>query len=122
MTTALKTLLIRTESATSVTPAKDALAEGFMGDDILYALVPMEGIRDLLDRLKEANDKQSADLVKTIVRALSKEMTLKPGASEALTRLQIMVTRGTSWDAAMLRNNVFKAADSLGMKLPSAMF
>jgi hypothetical protein len=44
------------------------------------------------------------------------------GVGEALNRVRQLVTKGQTWDAGMLRNNVFKAANALGMKLPSGSF
>jgi hypothetical protein len=40
----------------------------------------------------------------------------------AFNRLIMSIDRGSKWDGGMHRNTIFKAADILGMKLPSKMF
>jgi len=47
---------------------------------------------------------------------------LSSGAEHALSRLQGIVQYAKKWDISLLRNNVFKAANAVGIKLPSGMF
>jgi hypothetical protein len=67
-------------------------------------------------------DDQSAKLLREVMAKLGDELELSRGAQEALQRLRGIASQGKSWDTALLRNNIFKAANSLGLRLPSAMF
>jgi hypothetical protein len=89
--------------------------------DLIYFIIPQRDMMKLYDRL-ENEDEQSAKLFYEVFRKLQDEISLSSGAEEALNRMKDIVTRGQNWDAALLRNNVFKAAHSLGIKLPSGMF
>lgn len=72
---------------------------------------------DLLDE-----DEQSRELFGEVIRKIAKELELSSGAEDALSRVRGIVERGKSWDMALIRNNVFKAAHSMGISLPSGMF
>jgi hypothetical protein len=72
---------------------------------------------DMMDK-----DEQSKKLFGEVIRKMSKELELSSGAEEAFSRVFQIVSRGKSWDIDLIRNNVFKAAHSLGIKLPSGMF
>lgn len=91
------------------------------GTDILRSLVDYKGFVKLHSRLRK-EDAQSADLMRDVWDQLTGELELSRGAQEALSRLMGICSRGANWDVALLRNNIFKAAHSLGMRLPSAMF
>ena len=94
--------------------------------DILNALLGSKGgmpedfVR-LFHRIQD-EDEQSGELLKDVYDKLSSELTISSGAQEALSRLTGLVERGQNWDIALIRNNVFKAAHSLGLKLPSGTF
>ena len=91
------------------------------GQDILNLLLGGEDkVGDAYDRLEE--DEQSRQLFSKVVRQLQQELKLSQGAEEALGRVIGIVGRGKTWDMALIRNNVFKAAHSLGIPLPSGMF
>jgi len=91
------------------------------GTDILRSLVDYRGFVKLHSRLRK-EDAQSADLMRDVWDRITDELDMSRGAQEALSRLQDISSRGANWDVALLRNNIFKAANSLGMKLPSMMF
>jgi hypothetical protein len=96
--------------------------EASEGADILYTLVGGQNPLLAVHRRLSKEDKQSADLLYKVMSALMDKLDLDRGASEALSRLQGIVKNGSRWNAGLLRNNVFKAANSLGIKLPSGMF
>ena len=91
------------------------------GRQIFYKVIPEKEAIKAHRRLIE-QDRQSADLFIDVVQQLQEEMNLSRGASEALSRIIGVVAHGQSWDIALLRNNIFKAANALGMDLPSHMF
>jgi len=91
------------------------------GFDILKTLIDYNDYIKLYDRLDEA-DGQSAKLMHEIFYALAKELDINRGAAEALNRMRDITSRGQRWDVALLRNNIFKAANSLGLRLPSHSF
>lgn len=87
----------------------------------LMALLGGENkVMETYHRLDE--DTQSHELFGDVIRKIAREMELSSGAEEALSRVRGIVERGKSWDMALIRNNVFKAAHSLGIPLPSGMF
>jgi len=92
------------------------------GMDILWEL--LGGRRKFFDayRVIEKEDKQSAELLNATFDKISKELDLSSGAEHALSRLQGIVQYAKKWDISLLRNNVFKAANAVGIKLPSGMF
>ena len=91
------------------------------GLDILNVVLGGESkVIEVYDRLDE--DEQSRDLFDQVLRKLSKELEISSGAEEALKTIHDLVSRGKSWNMALIRNNVFKAANSLGIHLPSGMF
>lgn len=101
---------------------RSASSDGYY---ILSALIPDKDLLALHTRLAKDGpdgDKQSADLLMDVRAKIAKELEISRGASEALSRLRDVATRGKNWDTALIRNNIFKAANSLGMRLPSHMF
>jgi len=117
-------------------PSREKLAEGLRsladklgsarqadasGRDILNIVLGGQAEVDALyRRLQE--DEQSEGLFYQVMRKLKKELELSPGAGEALNRVRGLVEHRKTWDMALIRNNVFKAAHSLGIPLPSGMF
>jgi len=89
--------------------------------DILDRLIPRNDMVSLYRKLSK-DDKQSAELLRAVYSALKEKLSLSGGEGEAFTRLSNTISQGQNWDSGLLRNNIFKAADSLGMKLPSMMF
>lgn len=66
-------------------------------------------------------DKQTADLLRQSMRTLIDKLTPSDRSVEpALNRLANLVSG--SQDPANLRNQVFKVANELGIRLPSGMF
>lgn len=90
------------------------------GYDILMRLVGARELIDLMGRLDD--DQESAELLSKSVRLLGKKFDIDGQEEAALNRLANMVRDGQHWDGALLRNNIFKIANSLGIKLPSGMF
>lgn len=91
-------------------------------DDILWHLVSRKGFVDLYRRMEKEGDKQSAELLRDVSDKLDDALKLTSGQQEALSRLIGCVDNRKKWNAPLLRNNIFKAANSLGMRLPSAFF
>ena len=90
--------------------------------NILDKILDPNEYYEIVKKLDAAGDKQSVDLMYEVRLKLLEELSLSVGASQALSRLEGMVSRGKNWDPSLLRNNVFKAANSLDIKLPSGMF
>lgn len=90
------------------------------GFGLLDQVLDTRGVMDALRHLKGVDD-QSADLLVEVVYRLEDAMDLKSSELAALKRMQ-WVAKNKRGDYAMLRNNIFKAANSLGIKLPSGMF
>lgn len=90
-------------------------------DGILGYIIPRDEMEAAYNRLEEA-DEMSANLMLQVYRTLGKRLTLTSDEMEAVSRIRDVVTRGKNWDAGLLRNNIFKAANALGLKLPSGSF
>lgn len=91
------------------------------GQDIFHSIVPQRDVMKMYDRLSD-EDEQTAELYVKTVQKLTKMLDLPRGAQEALRRIQDVSDRGQRWDMGLLRNNIFKAADAVGIHLPSASF
>ena len=89
--------------------------------DIMDALLPQRDVVDLMERLERDGDRQSSDLAMACYEKLSDKLKLSDNEEYALARFKNS-TRRNDWDAATQRNNLFKAADLLGLKLPSHFF
>ena len=71
---------------------------------------------------KMGDDEQSLSLMNDILMAFRRKLSLSGGEESALNRMLIGLSSVNRWDEGTHRNNIFKAADLLGIKLPSAMF
>lgn len=91
------------------------------GYGIFYRMIDQKELVKLYNRL-EKEDEQSAQLLIDAASEIQKALNISSGAEDALSRIMDIVNRGQHWDIALLRNNIFKAANSLGMKLPSYSF
>jgi hypothetical protein len=91
------------------------------GHDILYTLVDVKAIMAVYNKL-DKEDGQAAELMMDVMSTLTKSFDIPRGVQNALTRMRSVAEKGRSWNAGMLRNVIFKAADELGLKLPSGMF
>jgi hypothetical protein len=91
------------------------------GADLLDTLVDSRGFMGVYRDMKRS-DQQSADLLLEIRRVLIDALALTDNQNMALGRLKAVVDNARSWDPALQRNNIFKAANLLGISLPSAMF
>lgn len=76
----------------------------------------------LLLREVEKQDEQAAELLREVRMALAEAMKISDNEYNALSRVQQLVVARGRWDIGLQRNNIFKAADLLGIKLPSWNF
>lgn len=67
-------------------------------------------------------DTQASNLFTSCIQKLADALELPPNHQQALNRIQQIVANANHWDAGLIRNNVFKVANLLGLKLPSFMF
>lgn len=91
-------------------------------DNIIEYIVPQDELMNLIDVLEKAGDTQSSVLVAEIYQKLAKRLEITTNEAQAINRLKGTMKSADSWRPDLLRNNVFKIADLLGMKLPSGMF
>lgn len=95
---------------------------GLSDNEILGSLIEVDNLYRLIVRLRDKDgDEQSSDLLYQVATYFSKKFDLNPRELEAFKRMQTVVSRPTD-DASNIRNQVFKAAHALGMKLPSMSF
>ena len=86
---------------------------------LALGLTPTEYM-DLRDRIAEHGDEQTADLLSDVLSNVMDLIKVPSQAAEALSRVRMVVEHPN--DPALVRNNVFKAAHALGMKLLSSSF
>lgn len=91
------------------------------GETVLEMLMGKDA-RTISVRMKNSMDKQTQKVALQVWVKLNDMLTLKGGAKEAYNRLFQSIDAGTNYSEAMHRNNMFKAADALGIKLPSGIF
>jgi len=87
----------------------------FASKDILDGILPQK----LVANMRKTADEITYKLAVEVYKELRTRMTLSNQENEALNRLQYAAN---SRDEGMIRNNVFKAANVLGMKLPHSSF
>jgi hypothetical protein len=90
-------------------------------NDVLDFIIPQDDLGDVYNRL-EKEDAQSAELLLSVYDAIRKRLELPHGEDEAVSRIRDLITRGKNWDVGLMRNNIFKAASLMGLKLPSHSF
>ena len=83
---------------------------------ILDSLIPSKDLMKVIKMLD--NDKQSIDLLKKIYDVFESKFSAREKG--ALNRLVHLMNNPLSPD--VLRNQIFKVANDLGIKLPSSMF
>jgi len=93
------------------------MAKELVARDSLIDLVVDQG---KLGRLKNQMDEQTYGLMVEVYDRLAKELELTSNQREALNRLRSSAEG--RFKSEMHRNNIFKAAHALGIKLPSSMF
>lgn len=88
-----------------------------MGKEIFRALVDMKKMY----AARKVADEQTAALLRDIMGKLMEELEPRNrGVQRAITRLNNAISRPTTPEN--LRNQIFKVADELGMRLPSGSF
>jgi thioredoxin-like negative regulator of GroEL len=73
-------------------------------------------------KLEHHVDEQTWDLAVEVYQKLQEKFRLNNDEQEALNRLIGSVRESTSFETDIHRNNIFKAAHALGIKLPSGIF
>ena len=101
--------------------AKESSKTAHAGSEILWRLLDQRDFFKLY-RTVEKQDKQSAQLLQDITDKLSDSLKIKDNEYNAISRLTQLIKGGQNWDISLQRNNIFKAADLMGIKLPSGMF
>ncbi len=91
-------------------------------DNPLWHILDKQKFMKLYRELDKEGDAQSAELLREATYTLADIMRLKDNQARALNRLRNSLDNAGRWKPDMQRNNIFKAANLLGMKLPSAMF
>jgi len=92
------------------------------GSDLLDYVIPSRDMWKLGRSFEDADDQASADLFYKVVDGLQDAMDVSSNEFRALNRLRQGVSAQGKWDLDLQRNNLFKAANLLGIKLPHGMF
>jgi hypothetical protein len=91
------------------------------GHRMFKEIVDVRGWYDIQKALKAAGDEQSVDLLNDVRIKLTDALDQPPNVERALNRLSSLIG-SHSRDPGNLRNQIFKIAHELGMRLPSSMF
>ena len=75
-----------------------------------------------LAKLRGYVDEQSYELAVEVYHQLHDDLKISENQKEAINRIKMSMERSATMDKALHRNNIFKAAHALGIKLPSSMF
>ena len=92
------------------------------GDDVLVKLLGGKMVFTNAFHVVADKDNQASRLMYDVYNKLTDKFTLSRGDQEGLQRLVQVIENADKWDAGLLRNNIFKAAHAMGLKLPSMMF
>lgn len=101
---------------------QDKWADYSTARQMFSGFVDRRGLMEVAKVLRAAGDEQSVRLMSDVEGEIIDRISLDRGGDDALGRMMEISKRGKGWSPALLRNNIFKAANSLGLKLPSAMF
>ena len=88
-------------------------------ESLLEYVIPRQEFYNLLRVCKE--DSQSKDLLREIWCTLSDRVSVSGSDKNALNRLRNLLGRTPSY-SPLTRNQIFKIANELGIKLPSSFF
>jgi hypothetical protein len=88
---------------------------------VIDYVIPTKEMLAMVDRVEE-KDEQAGKLLMDVLRELRKKMEIDQGTADALNRIQGLMLKGKNWSPELVRNNVFKAANDMKIKLPSGMF
>ena len=91
------------------------------GSEIVWRLLDQRAFMKVWRDLKK-DDEQAADLLYEVLTTLQDKLDISNSESQALNRITQLLKAGSGWKPALQRNNIFKAADLLGINLPSGMF
>jgi hypothetical protein len=75
-----------------------------------------------LGQLSGFLDEETYDLMIEVYAKLKDDLRISSAQSEAINRLNVCSDRGKSMRPEEHRNNIFKAAHALGIRLPSMSF
>ena len=95
------------------------VVKGRTADDSLLSYVLDH--KDVL-KLEDVVDEETWDLARRVYVALKKRLQLDRDTKEAINRLKNSASNVRGFQPATHRNNIFKAAHALGIKLPSSSF
>ena len=110
----------RRRSSSRLASRRRLAARQRRAESLIEAIVDVNEYIDTVEALR--GDEQSVDLLNKVYEYFYNKFELTRNEREAFSRLQYVIENKDRWDPSLLRNNVFKAAHALGMKLPSYMF
>ena len=101
----------------NVTGVKEKKA---FGDSVIGYIVDERKLIDAIN--SDFMDEQTQDLLGKVYEKLNDRLKLTGNEFGALNRMKTCVERGKSQSSDAHRNQIFKAANALGIKLPSSAF
>jgi hypothetical protein len=90
-------------------------------DNLLWSIIDERGFHKLRRSLGKQKDEATVDMATKVSHHFMEKLTLNNNERGALNRLRQSV-ENPNWDISQHRNNIFKAANLLGIKLPHMMF
>jgi hypothetical protein len=95
--------------------------QGGVYSEMIWKLIDKRGFYKTFGALQKT-DPASAKLLRQVAQKLMAALDLSDDEAQAMNRLSQVVENQGRWDEALMRNNIFKAANSLGISLPHGMF
>lgn len=90
--------------------------------EIIDSLVDENSLMDFLRYMETQKAGDIQRMAEDVYIKLQERLQLSDRENEALNRLLVSIKNYHQWDLALIRNNIFKAGDSLGIKLPHSIF
>ena len=92
------------------------------GEQTILEMLLGKDARTINVIMRNSMDEQTQKLALQVWVKLNDLLTLKGSAILAFNKLWQSIDAGKNYSPEMHRNNIFKAADALGIKLPSGIF
>lgn len=101
---------------------KEAKSKKALNESIINDIINHNDLRKFTMSDAYTNDKDIQKLTSEVYSYFADKLRFNSNEIDAWRRLLNSIGKADSWRPEMQRNNIFKAAHSLGMKLPSSMF
>lgn len=97
---------------------KGAIYHKASSESLLNHLIPQSVLFDIEDALDETGDKQLSSMFRDVLSELRKRLEVDATTHDALRRIQFVMQHYKDASPDLIRNNLGKALNALGLKTP----